>query len=116
MVASPFPKGEGEGLFRAHPALAGTCWPRTPHLNPLPLVEGRGEKGHTECARALFQLQEAHNGDDFGRGDDVPLAACIESSRPCRWGIPTDGYSAGDHAFMIKTHPAPLTLGVGSRS
>jgi hypothetical protein len=34
-MASPF-QGEGEGLPRP---------PETPHLNPLPLPKGRGEKG-----------------------------------------------------------------------
>jgi hypothetical protein len=36
-VASPYQRqGEGEGPVQA---------PKTPHLNPLPLRKGRGEKG-----------------------------------------------------------------------
>jgi hypothetical protein len=36
-VASPYQgEGEGEGLVQA---------PKTPHLSPLPLAKGRGEKG-----------------------------------------------------------------------
>jgi hypothetical protein len=36
-VASPFQReGEGEGFLQA---------PKTPHLSPLPLPNGRGEKG-----------------------------------------------------------------------
>ena len=40
-------------------------WPRTPHLNPLPLSKGRGEKGYAECAvnsRMYFPLRLTING------------------------------------------------------
>jgi len=43
-VASPYQgEGEGEGLVQA---------PKTPHLSPLPLPKGRGEKGR--CLRLSF--------------------------------------------------------------
>ena len=116
MVASPFRRERGRarvysGHIRREPAPAG--------LGPLTLIlspwsRGEARKATPSVSAHCFQFQEADNGDDFGRGNDVPLAACIECSRPCRWGIATDSYSARDHAFMIKTHPAPLTLGVGS--
>src|ERR1700682_2608225 len=56
-IGSPLPssgRGAGEGLL----GTTDSCGAPTPHLSPLPLAKGRGEKGHTKCAQHCFSFKE----------------------------------------------------------
>ena len=87
---------------------------RTPHLNPLPLLEGRGEKKHGRCARSPRML------DDF----EHLILKRMDSLKPCRQlglfdatmivvgGIVGAGIFANASEVAHRVHTPFLILGV----
>src|SRR5436305_2079635 len=90
---------------------------RTPHLNPLPLLEGRGEKKHGRCARSPRML------DDF----EHLILKRMDSLKPRRQlglfdatmivmgGIVGAGIFANPSEVAHRVHTPFLILGVWAR-